>query len=127
MPRPILAEPKYTYKKAERPQISGTKLPEDLLIRIAETDKTQNAVEIDFKGDLIGQRRVLQRIQGLHRRGRFGEAKLKSLRRGGKLFVWLDNRPRGRPPLPIYMEPEPELAEQPAEAPGTPGDGNDHD
>lgn len=135
MARPVISDQKFKWKKTDRPVLTTSSLPPDMLKAIAETAKSNRAVELEFEGDPIGARRVLQRLMGLAKRGAFDGIGIKSARRGGKLFVWLDSRPRGRTPdrspehseaLPAEDTP-PFKTPEPAEAPGVPGDGNDHD
>jgi hypothetical protein len=98
MARPVLTEQKFKFKTIDRPVLTTSTLPQDLLKQIAATAKTNKAVELAFDGDPIGARRVLQRLVGLAKRGSWDGVGIKSARRGGKLYVWLDSRPRGRTP-----------------------------
>jgi hypothetical protein len=99
MPRPpIESDEKIKWKKADRPALTTSTLPPELLKAIADTGKSNRAVEMEFEGDPIGARRILQRLIGLADRGYFDRVGIKSARRGGKLFVWLDSRPKGKPP-----------------------------
>jgi hypothetical protein len=84
-----------TWKAITRPNFTTTSLEPNLLAAIRATASSHRAIEMSCEGDAIGLRRVLQRLTALQKRKFFGQVKLRTARRGGSLYVWLQ---RERPP-----------------------------